>query len=80
MSEPFGSPKASGKESRMVRKRGFEPLRYCYRQRLKLVEIACSRELKRILRTDVAQERAQPNACADSIRANPPLMSIHPMP
>src|SRR6185436_643139 len=32
MSEPFGSPKASGKESRMVRKRGFEPLRYCYRQ------------------------------------------------
>jgi hypothetical protein len=39
MSEPFGSPEASWKASRMVRKRGFEPLRYCYRQPLKLVRL-----------------------------------------
>jgi len=39
MSEPFGSPEASWKASRMVRKRGFEPLRYCYRQPLKLVKV-----------------------------------------
>ena len=39
MSEPFGSPQASWKASRMVRKRGFEPLRYCYRQPLKLVRL-----------------------------------------
>ena len=39
MSEPFGSPKASWKASRMVRKGGFEPPRYCYRQPLKLVRL-----------------------------------------
>ena len=35
----FGSPEASRKASRMVRKRGFEPPRYCYRQPLKLVRL-----------------------------------------
>ena len=39
MSEPFGSPQASWKASRMVRKKGLEPSRYCYRQPLKLVRL-----------------------------------------
>src|SRR5262245_34032717 len=39
MSEPDDSPKASCQASRMVRKGGFEPPRYCYRQPLKLVRL-----------------------------------------
>jgi hypothetical protein len=39
MSEPFGSPEASWKASRMVRKGGFEPPRSCERQPLKLVRL-----------------------------------------
>ena len=35
MSEPFGSPQASWKASRMVRKKGLEPSRPCGRQPLK---------------------------------------------
>ena len=56
MSEPFGSPEASWKASRMVRKRGFEPLRYYYRQPLKLVRLMLAtsafRGLKEICRPD----------------------------
>ena len=39
MSEPFGSPQASWKASRMVRKKGLEPSRPCGRQPLKLVRL-----------------------------------------
>src|SRR5215204_3223279 len=39
MSEPGGSPTASCKASRMVRKKGLEPSRPCGRQPLKLVRL-----------------------------------------
>ena len=54
----------------MVRKKGLEPSRYCYRQPLKLVDLLCYRELTRILWTAVGQERAEANARDDSIRTN----------
>jgi len=52
MSEPFGSPQASWKASRMVRKKGLEPSRYCYRQPLKLANSLRCSGLTQIRRTD----------------------------
>jgi hypothetical protein len=54
----------------VVRKGGLEPPRYCYRQPLKLAELPCVLELKRIRLTDVSQERAVASASDDSIRTD----------
>ena len=48
----------------------FEPLRYCYRQPLKLAEPLCVLELKRIRLTDVSQERAVASGSDDFIRTD----------
>ena len=40
------------RERRLVRKKGLEPSRYCWRQPLKLVDLLCRCELPRILLTD----------------------------
>jgi len=68
--ERLATREAAKRPNRVVRKGGLEPPRYCYRQPLKLVDLLCSRELTRILRTDVAQERAGAHVSDDFIRTN----------
>ena len=54
----------------LVRKERFELSRSCERQPLKLVENLRSRELTRILQTDLEQECADAHASADFIRTS----------
>jgi hypothetical protein len=46
----------------VVRKRGFEPLRYCYRQPLKLLKLAGTRKQTWTVSTNLEHKRAE--ACA----------------
>jgi len=54
----------------MVRKKGLEPSRYCYRQPLTLVDLLRRCERLRILLTDPELKRTLANARNDSIRTH----------
>ena len=58
------------RERRLVRKKGLEPSRYCYRQPLKLVDLLCRCELPRILLTDPDLKWTPANARDDFIGTN----------